>query len=81
MAYWPLKTSESLCTNRNFIDKVTDEGNDEACGAQFKRYRRSVDRHIRRRHREFISNVGASLEASNTKPFWNYIKMIPEFQC
>ena len=41
----------------------------------FRNQRRKLDRQIRSKHREYMTGViGASLETSNTKPFWNYVK-------
>ena len=40
----------------------------------FRNQRRKLDRQIRSKHREYMTGViGASLETSNTKPFWNYV--------
>ena len=50
-------------------------GTDEAWSL-FKKHRRSVDRLIRKQHREYVSSIGVSLETNNTKPFWNYIKSL-----
>ena len=41
----------------------------------FRNQRRKLDRQIRSKYREYLTGViGASLETSNTKPFWNYVK-------
>lgn len=43
--------------------------------SKFKKYRREIDRKIRRAHKSYLRDViGASLKSENTKPFWNFVK-------
>ena len=41
---------------------------------KFKKFRRTLDRDIRKSRSEFLHNVGESLESGDTKPFWRFIK-------
>lgn len=43
--------------------------------SEFRKLRRSIDRKIRKAHKNYIRDViGDSLKSDNTKPFWNYVK-------
>ena len=45
--------------------------------AQFRKFRRNLERRIRNQHREYISvSIGAPYESNNSKPFWNYGKTL-----
>ena len=54
--------------------KAKRSGNDEDW-PQFRQFRRTLERRIRKKHRDNVSDfIGASLETNNSKPFWNYVK-------
>ena len=56
--------------------KAKRSGNDEDW-AQFRKFRRTLERRIRKQHRDYVScTIGASLETNNSKPFWNHVKAL-----
>ena len=48
--------------------------NDPLDWDQFKNFRRSTDRIIRKSRSDYLLKVGQSLESGDTKPFWRFIK-------
>ena len=67
-------TRRALRKKQKLYRKAKRLGNDEDW-AQFRKFRRTLERRIRKQHRDYISGtIGASLETNNSKLFWNYVK-------
>ena len=69
-------TRRALRKKQKLYRKAKRSGNDEGW-AQFRKLRRTLERRIRKQHRDYVSGtIGASLETNNSKPFWNYLKAL-----
>ena len=69
-------TRRALRNKQKLYRKAKRSGNDEGW-AQFRKLRRTLERRIRKQHRDYVSGtIGASLETNNSKPFWNYVKAL-----
>ena len=66
----------ALRKKRKLYRKAKRSSNDEDW-AQFRKFSRTLERRIRKQHRDYVSStIGASLETNNSKPFWNYVKAL-----
>ena len=69
-------TRRALRKKQKLYRKAKRSGNYEDW-AQFRKFRRTLERRIRKQHRDCVSGtIGASLEANTSKSFSNYVKAL-----
>ncbi|XP_062899789.1 uncharacterized protein LOC134344246 [Mobula hypostoma] len=65
----------SIRKKRKLYNRARKTG-DFSTWDEFRLLRRKVDRQMRKLHRDYVYDIGTSLQSENTKLFWYYVKAI-----
>ena len=72
---WVDRSIRRVIRRKKRLYKKARKSGSPATWNKFKSLRRSIDRKIKKAHKNYIHDViGGSLKSENSKPFWNYIK-------
>ena len=71
---WIKHSHIRLIRRKQRLYNKAKRSNDLSDWDQFKNFRRSTERIIRKSRSDYLLNIGQSLESGDTKPFWRFIK-------